>query len=94
MEFLDIDHNTWSLIIFFSQIFLTLCMAMFLIFGNFKSLIILFISWIFSQITFLSYGMFKDLSGFILLFAFNVLITSLIVIINVEKVDEEIEEDE
>jgi len=94
LEFLDIDYNTWSLIIFFSQVVLTFSISLFLIFGTFRALMFLFFVWIISQLMFLFYGMLKELDGFILLFAFNILVTFMTIAINSGKTSEENEEDE
>jgi hypothetical protein len=85
LEFLDIDHSTWSLIIFFTQIILTFSIVLFLIAGSFKSFALLLFVWITSQLAFLLYGVLKGLIGFILLFVFNILITLVTIVINTEK---------
>lgn len=68
LEFLDINLNTWSIIIFLFQVILYSSIALVVFSGNSNTILILFVIlvFIFNQILFLVYGIFTNQLGFIL----------------------------
>lgn len=90
MEYLD--TNNWSLIIFFSHCMLIISMLLMIINARLSSFLIMILFWITNQFITLFYGIETNQIGFILIFAFNLIILfiGLFIQVNGEKADEEI----
>lgn len=85
LEFLDIDLNTWSLIVFFSQAILMISIFILLATVSTASFVFMTIFWFVSQIIFLFYGISTEQIGFIFLFLFNIIITVIGIFVNLDK---------
>lgn len=85
LEFLDIDLNTWSLIVFFSQTMLMISIFILLATVSTASFVFMILFWFLAQIVFLFYGIFTEQTGFIFLFLFNIVITIIGIFVNFDK---------
>lgn len=85
LEFLDIDLNTWSLIVFFSQTMLMTSIFILLARVSTASFVFMILFWFLAQIVFLFYGIFTEQTGFIFLFLFNIVITIIGIFVNFDK---------
>jgi len=85
LEYLDINLNTWSLIVFFSQIMFTIAIFLVIISHGIFSIVIMLFFWFLSQIIFLFYGIATDQIGFVLLFLFNLIIAILGIFVKIDN---------
>lgn len=92
MEFLDIDLNTWSIIIFFVQaiFYVSMTLSVFAGIGNKILLAFTAISFIINQIVFLTYGIVTEQIGFVLIVAFQFFLTLLTFIFISSSAEKEI----
>jgi hypothetical protein len=94
LEFLDIDLNTWSLIVFFSQTILMISIFILLATVSTASFVFMTFFWFLAQIIFLFYGISTDQIGFVFLFLFNIIITVIGIFVNLDKSAEWEDDDE
>lgn len=85
LEFLDIDLNTWSLIVFFSQTMLMISIFILLATVSTASFVFMILFWFLAQIVFLFYGILTEQTGFVFLFLFNIVITIIGIFVNFDK---------
>jgi len=90
LEFLDISLNTWSLIVFLTQVLMITSIFIMFISVTTGSFIFMTIMWFLAQLTFLAYGIETDQIGFVFLFIFNIIITFIGIFV---KLDSTVEED-
>jgi hypothetical protein len=75
LAFLDIDLNTWSMIVFFFNSLFLISMTL-AVFGASKALfLVMTLTYILNQITNLAYGIITKQIGFILMVAFQFFLT-------------------
>ncbi len=87
LESLDISLNTWSLIVFFSQVMMMLSIFIMIANTTIGSFILMTSFWLISQFTFLFYGIFTDQIGFVFLFVFNVILTIIGIFVKLDNVE-------
>lgn len=76
MEFLDIDLNTWSMILFFFQTLFLLSITFMIFAGNSKYLLLfVMIFFVLNQVTTIAYGIMTKQLGFILMVVFQFFLT-------------------
>lgn len=76
MEFLDIDLNTWSMILFFFQTLFLLSITFMIFAGNSKYLLLfVMIFFVLNQVTTIAYGIITKQLGFILMVVFQFFLT-------------------
>lgn len=76
LEFLDIDLNTWSVILFFFQALFLLSITFMLFAGNSKYLLLfVMIFFILNQVATVAYGLVTQQLGFILMVVFQFFLT-------------------
>lgn len=76
MAFLDIDLNTWSMILFFFQTLFLLSITFMLFAGNSKYLLLfVMIFFVLNQVVTVAYGIVTQQLGFILMVVFQFFLT-------------------